>query len=163
METPERALIARRLAARYESGCWSGAVVRAIDAASREIDRVRVATPDHYLGVAWMPACGLPPRYPDVVVIGSPHADNAIAELLVHVPSDAKLWLAGRDDVDLALAADILLASDRNLESYQREALAAFAARERDRTQAVIASRYTDDDADFERFRATALGPGAKR
>ena len=40
-------------------------------------------------------------------------ADNAIAELLVHVPSDAKLWLAGRDDVDLALAAEAGLRRER--------------------------------------------------
>jgi hypothetical protein len=151
--------IARRLAARYETGCWVGVVAHAIEAAERDEGGVRVATPDHYVGAAWAPPPGWAPRYPDVVVIGSPGADNALAQLLVHVPADAKLWLAARDDADLALVADILLAADRNLERYQRDALAAFAAAERARTRAEIASRYSDRDAGFERFRARVAGP----
>ncbi len=132
--------------------------MRAIDEAARDIDGTRVVTPDHYLGAAWAPAVGAPTRFPDVVVIGSPSGDNALAELLVHVPCDAKLWLAGRDEVDVALAAEILLAADRNLERYQRDAIAAFIAAEHARTRAAIAARYTDRDAGFERFRAQVVG-----
>jgi hypothetical protein len=151
--------LARRLATRYEPGCWSGVVVRAIDAAVRDIDGARVSTPEHYIGAAWAPVdAGLPPRYPDVVVIGSPAADNAIAELLVHVPVDAKLWLAARADVDVALAAEVLLAADRNLEPYQREALEHFVAAERERTRHDVAARYSDRDAAFERFRTRVIG-----
>jgi hypothetical protein len=150
--------LARRLATRYEPGCWSGVVVHAIDAGERHIGGVRVKTPDHFIGAAWAPVDGVPPRYPDVVAIGSPTADNALAELLVHVPADAKLWLAPREDVDVALAAEVLLAADRNLEPYQREALGGFIARERDRTRSEIAARYSDRDAGFERFRAQTIG-----
>jgi hypothetical protein len=145
-----------RLAARYATGCWTAAVVHAIRAATSQPGGSPVSTPDHYLGAAWAP--GAPTRYPDVVVIGSPSADNAIAELLVHVPADAKLWLAGRDEVDFALAAEILLAADRNLETYQRDALASFVDAERARTRADIASRYDDRDPGFERFRARLVG-----
>jgi hypothetical protein len=162
MASLERERLARRLAARHERNCWIGIVVRAIDGGVREIDGAHVATPDHFLGAAWEPSGAVPPRYPDVVVIGSPAADDALAELLLHVPDDAKLWLAGRDDVDLALAADILLAADRNLEPYQRDALASLAETERMRTRAVIAERYTDRDGGFERFRAHVLARGGR-
>jgi hypothetical protein len=68
------------------------------------------------------------------------------------------LFLATRDDVDAALAADILLACDSNLEAYQAEGVAAFARAERERVRAEVARRYTDDDPGFERFRARVLG-----
>ena len=74
-----------------------------------------------------------PARWPEVVVIGSPSADNALAELFAHLPDDARVFLAGVDNVDAALAAEILLAADRNLEPYQRDALANFIAAERKR------------------------------
>ena len=155
------AQFARRLAARFEPGCWVGLVIRAIPAAEHARDGVTVRTPDHFLGAAWAPTDGAPTRWPEAVVIGSPTADNALAELLRHVPADARLYLAGADDVDAALAAEILLAADRNLEPYQRDALAVFIDAQRTRTRAAIAQRYTDRDAGFERFRARVLGNDA--
>ena len=163
MHDDQRAHIARRLAPRHEPGCWIGVVAHAIAAAAREIDGARVATPDHYIGAAWAPFDALPPRYPDVVVIGSPAADNAIAELLIHVPRGSKLWLARREDADLALAAEVLLAADANLEAYQRAALATFAEADRARLRADIAARYTDRDDAFDRFRASVVGTIGER
>ena len=150
----------RRLASRWQPGCWTGLVVRVIPARERDENGVRVRTPDHYLGAAWPPPSDAPARWPEVVVIGSPSADNALAELFVHLPVDARVYLAGVDDVDAALAAEILLAADRNLESYQRDALRAFVAAERARVGAAIAARYTDHDPGFERFRARLLDRG---
>jgi len=158
MQPAGHARLPHRLAPSFEAGCWTGIVVHAIEGATRDIDGARVVTPDHYLGAAWAPTAGAPSRFPDVVVIGSPGADNALAELLAHVPSDAKLWLAGRDAVDIALAAEILLAADRNLERYQRDAVGAFIAAEHARTRAAIAARYSDRDAGFERFRSQVVG-----
>ena len=66
---------------------------------------------------------------------------------------------AGLDDVDAALAASILLAADRNLEAYQRDAMSAFIVAEQARVARVIASRYSDRDAAFERFRDVVVGP----
>jgi hypothetical protein len=74
------------------------------------------------------------------------------------LPRDAKLHLAGLDDVDAALAADILLMSDRSLEPYQRAAVADFATAARERTRVAIAARYSDRDPGFERFRASVVG-----
>jgi len=78
--------------------------------------------------------------------------------LLRQLPDGAVLFLAGRDDVDAALAAQILLEADRNLEPYQQDRIAAFVAAERERMKDAIAARYTDRDAGFERFRARVLG-----
>ena len=73
----------------------------------------------------------------------------------------SKLYLAGLDEVDAALAARILLAADRNLERYQRDGVAAFVASEEARVAARIASTYTDRDEGFERFRARVLAAPA--
>jgi hypothetical protein len=151
------ARFARRLAARWQQGCWTGLVVRVIPAQERDENGVRVRTPDHFLGAAWPPASEAPSRWPEVVVIGSPSADNALSELFVHLPADARVFLASIDDVDAALAARILLAADRNLEQYQRDALDAFIAAERARVDAAITSGYTDCDPGFLRFRDRLL------
>jgi len=57
-----------------------------------------------------------------------------------------------------ALAAEILLAADRNLEPYQRTGIAAFVAAERTRMARALAETYTDLDPAFLRFRAQVLG-----
>ena len=152
----------RRLAVRWEPACWTAIVVRAIHAREHVAQGARVRTPDHFLAAAWAPAERGPVRWPDAVVIGSPAADNALALLFAQLPDAARLFLAGADDVDAALAAEILLAGDRNLEPYQRAALATFVAAERERARAAIAARYTDRDPGFERFRARVLGPRSR-
>ncbi len=133
--------------------------MRAIPAREQEIGGCLIRTPDHFIGAAWMPADRAPARWPEAVVIGSPAADNALAELFVRLPETARLFLAGIDDVDAALVAEILLAGDRNLEPYQRDALRVFVAAERERTRVAIGARYTDRDPGFERFRARVLDP----
>jgi hypothetical protein len=146
--------IARRLARAPAPDAWVGICVRVVHG-----DAV-AATPDHFLAAVWPPAAPAPSRWPHAVAIGSPTSERALAEVMRHVPADARLYLATPDDVDAALAAEILLASDRNLEPYQREGVAAFVAAERERTRRAIAVRYTDRDAGFERFRATVARPG---
>ena len=150
--------IARRLAATYTRACWIGLCVRVIDAATHESDDAITRTPDHYLAAAWAPADRSPGRWPEAVVIGSPTASRTIETLLQHLPADASLFLSGLDDVDAALAASILLAADRNLEPYQRQAVEAFVRAERDRVERIIASRYSDRDPAFERFRDAIVG-----
>jgi hypothetical protein len=95
-------------------------------------------------------------------VIGSPDATRALDQLLLHLPPQAKLYLADRDNVDAALAAEILLAGDRNLEDYQRAAIAAFVQAERERVRAAIGARYSDREPGFERFRARVLDDGPR-
>ena len=149
--------IARRLAPRLSPSAFVGLCVHVVRTGVRVEGGSRVAIPDHYLAAAWLPPASGPSRWPEAVAIGSPTASHAIDLLLRQLPSDAMLFLAGRDDVDGALAAEILLEADRNLDASQREGVAAFVAAERRRTKDAIASRYTDRDAGFERFRARVL------
>ncbi|HET9338521.1 MAG TPA: hypothetical protein VFQ55_05945, partial [Casimicrobiaceae bacterium] len=65
--------------------------------------------------------------------------------------------------VDVALAARLLLAADRNLEAYQRDGIAAFVAAQEARDATRIAAGYSDRDEGFERFRARVLdAPGSR-
>ena len=157
-----RAAIAARLAARATGATWIGACVRVVERAGAEREGLVTRTPDHYLAAAWAP--GEPrSRWPDAVVIGSPAADDALGLLLRHVPAGEKLFLADLDGVDVALAARILLAADRNLEAYQRDGIAAFVAAQEARDATRIAAGYSDRDEGFERFRARVLdAPGAR-
>jgi hypothetical protein len=151
--------VARRLASRWSPEAWLGVCVRVVPAATRVDGDLPVTTPDHFLAAAWPPARQAPVRWPDAVVIGSPTSSRALAELFLHLPDDAQLYLASLDEVDAALAAEILLACDRNLEPYQADGIAAFAHAERERTRSAVVQRYSDTDPQFERFRARVLGP----
>ena len=154
--------VARRLAPRPSPTSYVGVCVHVVAAAERAESGTSVATPDHYLAAAWLPPAAGPSRWPEAVAIGSPTATHALDLLLCQLPADATLFLAGRDDVDAVLAAEILLEVDRNLEAYQREGVARFVEAERARTTQAIAARYTDRDAGFERFRARVLGAPAR-
>ena len=91
MAHAEVAHFTRRLASRWQPAWWTGLVVRVISARECLEHGVIVRTPDHYLGAAWPPPAEAPSRWPEVVVIGSPSADNALAELFIHLPDDARL------------------------------------------------------------------------
>lgn len=148
--------VAARLAAHATEATWIGACVRVVEAARVDRPALVTHTPEHFLAAVWAP--GAPrSRWPDAVVIGSPTADDALGLVLRHVPADARLFLADLDSVDVALAARILLAADRNLESYQRQGIAAFVAAQQERDAARIAAGYSDRDEGFERFRARVL------
>ena len=114
--------------------------------------------PSISLAAAWLPGTAVPSRWPEAVVIGSPTSERALAELALQLPADARLWLGDTDQLDAALAAEILLAADRNLDSYQRVGIAAFVVAERERSQRALARTYTDLDPAFERFRAQLFG-----
>ena len=143
------AVFRRRLAATFSTDAWPVIVVHVV--ASQVLD-TGARVPPHWMAAAWPPASNGPTRWPDAVVIGSPSADNALAELCQRLPADAKLFLVDTDAVDAALAAQILLAADRNLEGYQREGIWAFVASERKRVAARVANDYTDHDPGFARF-----------
>src|SRR5512139_1434865 len=119
MGSDEGAHLAKRLAPDPSPACWTGVCVKVVPAGSHDEAGAVVHTPDHFLAAAWPPGASGWTRWPEAVVIGSPTSMRALAELFRHLPPEAKLYLASMDDVDAALAADILLAADRNLEPYQ--------------------------------------------
>jgi len=140
----------RRLAPRFSVEVWPVIVVNVV--ASQVLD-TGARVPAHWMAATWPPAVDGPTRWPEAVVIGSPAADHALAELCQRLPNDARLFLVDADAVDAALAAEILLAADRNLEGYQRDGIRAFVASERKRIAARVANDYTDHDPGFARFR----------
>lgn len=145
--------VAGRLATRFDADVWPTLCVRVVRAASpRDVA-------DHYLAAAWPPLSRGPDRWPEALAIGSPDADRALGELLVQLPAAARLFLVTPDHVDAALAAKIVLASDRHLGDDARAGLEAFVAHERARMRHAMTARYTDRDAGFERFRRRAALP----
>jgi hypothetical protein len=144
------AIFRRRLAPRFAVDVWPVVVVSVVPA---QVLDTGARVPAHWMAAAWTPATQGPTRWPEAVVIGSPAADNALAELCQRLPNDARLFLVDTDAVDATLAAEILLAADRHLEGYQREGIRAFVASERKRIAARIANDYTDHDPGFARFR----------
>jgi hypothetical protein len=152
------ARVAARLLPRFDVDAWPALCVRVVSPGPRD-DGSGLHAPAHYLAAAWSPCARGPQRWPEAVALGSPDADRALAELLAQLPETARLFLVTPDDVDGALAAAIVLAVDRHLEDYQRAGLEAFVAHEQARTRQLIADRYTDRDAGFERFRTRAGVP----
>jgi len=118
--------------------------------------------PAHWLAAGWAPQPdGLYRRLPEFAAIASPDRDRALAEVLVHVPAPATVWLAAPDTVDAALVAETVLAVDRNLQPWHRDGLRAFVAAQRAADLARIRARYTDREDGFERLRRTLLGDAA--
>lgn len=151
----------KRMLAKPAPDAWIGIIARVVPETIRRTRDGDVRTPEHFLGAVWRPATHGPAHFPECVVIGSPDAGNALALLFEHLPRSARLYLAAADDVDAALAAEILLAADRNLEPYQRESIARFAEAERERNRERIKRIYTDRDPRYERFRDSVLGKRA--
>jgi len=148
-----------RLIPRPEPGCWIAIVVKAIDAAMHEMVALRERTPAHYLVGAWAPGDGgLYPRLPEFAAIASPDGERALRELFTHLPAQVRVHLVDERHADVELLAQMVLACDRNLEAYQREALERFAAQCRQALHERIRRRYTDRESGFERFRDRLLG-----
>lgn len=145
----------RRLATQYDPTVFVVLLVKVVPDGGVEYGNIWVNTPQHFMAAAWPPAERGPTLWPEAVVIGAPAPDNALAELCRRVPRDARLFLVDVDCVDAALAAEVLLRGDRNLEPYQREGIAAFVDAERARVSARIEHEYSDLDEGYARFRAT--------
>jgi hypothetical protein len=147
---------ARRLSRQWAPGLWIGAIRQAFGA-ERQGDEL---LPPHWLVALWEPLPeGKPllPRWPAVAAIAPRSSEQALLELMRHVPEGARVWLAD-EAVDWALIAQIVLESDRHLEDYHRRGLAAFIGTQREADRAEIAHGYTDRDAGFEAMKRRLLG-----
>ena len=152
----------KRLLAAPQDGAWIALIVRAIAPGMLERDGAAARTPAHFLVGAWKSSpSGLHPRLPEFAAIASPDASRALRELFVHLPPDARVALVDEEYADALVLAQMVLACDRNLADWQREALEHFIARLEARRQQEIRARYTDREADFERFRGRLLGENA--
>jgi hypothetical protein len=147
---------ARRLARHWAPGLWIGAIRQAFDAQSEGDEHL----PPHWLVALWEPlpeAKPLLPRWPAVAAIAPRSSEQALLELMRHVPAGQRVWLAD-EAIDWSLVAQIVLDSDRHLEAYHRRGLAAFIRRQREADAATIAQTYSDRDAGFEAMKRRLLG-----
>lgn len=145
---------ARRLLARPAPDAWLGLVVRVLDARVHESPAAREHTPPHFVVAGWAPQPdGVYRRLPEFAAIAAPDSRRALREIFVHLPADARLALVDGDVVDPALAAEMVLICDTNLEPYQRDALAGFVSAQREGTRARIAAGYTASEPGYARLR----------
>jgi hypothetical protein len=139
-----------RLLPARQPGCWIGAV-REVMASTAEI----VAAPGgpavetyapHRLLLAWAPqgaSEAWPNRWPAQVRLSAVPREAAADVLLAQLPDDALLWVMPQtQDLDWALAAEIVLHHDPALRPFQLEALRAFVAAEREATFARLNADY---------------------
>lgn len=139
-----------RLLSAWQPGCWVAAV-REVFEATTEF----VVTPEgpvvetyapHRLLVAWAPQGLDRPllgRWPTQVRLSAVPRDAAAAVLLAQLPDDALLWSGAQaEDVDWALAAEIVLHHDPALRPFQVEALRRFVDAEREAAFARVNDRY---------------------
>lgn len=158
--------LAARIAKQWTPDCWFGFIVEAVPESFEDADGddggvERVHHPAHFLVAAWEPVDAPPlPQLPSAAAIVSGTVANAAAELLRLCDRTAPLAMLGRDDVNAAVVADMIIAGDRNLAPRYRDGLERFVADERARWRARIASDYTDRDEGYERFKAQLLRGG---
>ncbi len=113
--------------------------------------------PPHSLLVLWKPPKAMTQpmlrRFPWMVSISAVgDADTALAELLLQLPPDARLYLARHHDIDWALMAEIVMVSEKDLAPYHYRELQAFVLAEREATLAKISAGYSRDEGSFHHF-----------
>lgn len=154
--------LAARIVANWHPGCWFGFVIEGIPETYEETEDERIHRPAHFLVAVWQPVVAPPlPQLPHAAAIVSPDASRAAAELLRLLPADAPVLMLRREEANAGLVADMIIAADRHLDPFYRDALEAFVAHERATWQAEIAREYSDHDEGFEHFKAQLLGKGA--
>lgn len=139
-----------RLLAAWQPDAWIGAVREVCDATTEFVQTpagpVVETYPPHRLLLAWPPlGAGRPLlcRWPAQVRLSAVPRDSAAEVLLAQLPDDAQLWLGASDDeVDWALAAEVVLHHEPGLRPFQIDALRAFIAAEREASFARVNTAY---------------------
>ncbi|MFN0182293.1 MAG: hypothetical protein ACKVQR_00600 [Aquabacterium sp.] len=158
-----RDLDRQRLLPDWQPGCWIGAQRRmsgpqaevVVDDAGDHIEN----RPAQSLIVLWGPqSLDRPflPRLPFMVQLTSRGGDDAVAELLRHVPPTGALWLDA-SHVDWALMAEIVMLTEATLRPWQHRELARFILRERETLVRAVRESYMGREED-ERYRPTSPG-----
>ncbi len=140
-----------RLLTTWQPGAWIGAVRQVVDSTTEFVKTAdghpTVETwPPHRLLLLWPPQGPDQPllgRWPQQLRLSAVPRDQAAEALLVDLPPDASLWLHPQpQDIDWALAAEILLHHQANLRPFQAEGLRAFIAAEREASYGRLNSAY---------------------
>ncbi len=149
---PAQPVANSRLLKRWQPGAWIGAV-REVLASGTEFVRSAdgqptVQTwPTQRLLLLWPPHqadAPRPGRWPQRVRLSGAAAALAPAELLRELPEPNPLWLVPEvQDVDWALAAELVLLHEPALRPYQIDGLRAFMAAEREADYARLNDGYS--------------------
>lgn len=151
-----------RLLSSWQPGAWIGAVRQVFEGTTEFLNTPdgspTVQTwPAHRLLLLWPPLrldAPAPGRWPARVRLSAVAADEAGATLLAELPEGAPLWLPEAvQDIDWALAAEIVLHHEPTLRPFQIDGLRAFVAAERE-------ASYTRLNADY---RQPAAGAAVQR
>ena len=139
-----------RLLGSWQPGAWTGAV-REVMAPATEFVTTASGTavesyPPHRLLLLWPPQrldSPLLGRWPQRVQLSAVAADQAAETLLAEVPGAAPLWLhPAAQDIDWALAAEIVLTHEPGLRPFQTAGLRSFIEAEREANFAWLNSHY---------------------
>lgn len=153
-----------RLIAEWRPGAWIGALHRAFGPLSEVVvdgaggDTLE-SRPAQTLMALWGPqSLDRPflPRLPFMVQITSRNREEALVELLRHVPATAPLWIDAAH-VDWALMAEIVMLTEATLQPWQHRELARFVLRERQALVHAVRQSYMGREED-EAYRPTTPG-----
>lgn len=140
-----------RVLATWQPGAWTGAVRQVFDSTTEFIKSAdgspTVETyPPHRLLLLWPPQrfdAPLLGRWPQAVRLSAVPQDEAAEALLAEMPGETLLWVhPGTQDVDWALAAEIVLHHEPALRPFQIDGLRAFIAAEREASFRALNSDY---------------------
>ena len=140
-----------RLLSAWQPGAWIGAVRQVFEGTTEFLNTPdgspTVQTwPPHRLLLLWPPQgldSALLGRWPQQLRLSAVSQDQTADALLAELAPDAKLWLHGNaQDIDWALAAEILLHHEAGLRPFQAEGLRAFIAAERDASYSRLNQAY---------------------
>lgn len=139
-----------RLLATWQAGAWTGAVRQVLQPTTEFITTPTGTAvesyPPHCLLLLWPPQRIDQPhlgRWPQQVLLSALPADPAADALLALVPGGAPLWINPvAQDVDWALAAEIVLHHQPALRPFQTNGLRAFIESEREASFARLNDDY---------------------
>ena len=139
-----------RVLATWQPGAWTGAVREVMDSATEFVNHaggtaVETYAP-HRLLLVWPPQRLDNPllgRWPQQARLSAVAPGDATEALLGLVPADALLWVnPHQDDVDWALAAEIVLTHEPALRPFQATGLRSFIDAEREAVFARLNQHY---------------------
>ena len=140
-----------RLLGSWQPGAWIGAVRQVLDSTTEFVNTpdgsptVQTWPPQRLL-LLWPPQGLDKPllgRWPEQLHLSALPQDQAAEALLDELPPAARLWLHGSvQDIDWALAAEILLHHEAGLRPFQAEGLRVFIAAERDASYSRLNQAY---------------------
>ena len=145
-----------RLLATWQAGAWTGAVREVLQPTTEFITTPTGTAvesyPPHRLLLLWSPQRIEQPqlgRWPQQLLLSAVPADQSALSLLALVPGAAPLWInPAAQDVDWALAAEIVLHHQPALRPFQSNGLRAFIEAEREASYARLNADYQQPGPD---------------